>query len=138
KCRNCEQRGHLSRDCPEGKDYDLITCHRCKMDRHESPNCPEPECFSCRVVGHLESVSTVLYLVAPKLIFERNALTPRTESSMSGALVSATLIGRQLAMMLVGQSMAMLAMLIMMVGIMVSNPVGKQAAQDGARTGRDD
>jgi len=49
KCFNCNEVGHMSRNCP----HDLIiTCTRCNGKGHDDYDCPNIKCFKCNRIGH--------------------------------------------------------------------------------------
>lgn len=57
KCYNCEERGHLSNECPHKEKVGRVrvnrkfTCSICLGD-HKRWNCPEFICFRCGKTGH--------------------------------------------------------------------------------------
>ena len=38
KCYNCEEEGHIQRDCPHPRK---VTCYACKEEGHIQRNCPQ-------------------------------------------------------------------------------------------------
>jgi cellular nucleic acid-binding protein len=42
KCRNCEEVGHVSRECPKPTDWSKVQCRNCKVYGHTVKRCPEP------------------------------------------------------------------------------------------------
>ena len=49
KCFNCNEVGHMSRNCP----HDLIiNCTRCNGKGHDDFDCPNIKCFKCNRIGH--------------------------------------------------------------------------------------
>ena len=53
KCRNCEQPGHIAKDCPQPNLK--LRCHRCNELGHKAQQCslPKPDfCFECKKEGH--------------------------------------------------------------------------------------
>ena len=58
KCRNCEQEGHMSRECPEPRNPATVTCRNCEKVGHFSKDCDQPRDYSkvqCRNCGECES-----------------------------------------------------------------------------------
>ncbi|ESO93375.1 hypothetical protein LOTGIDRAFT_232781 [Lottia gigantea] len=55
RCKNCREKGHLSRDCPKPK---VIVCYLCGNRNHVSTACPEPLCYNCSQPGHISSECT--------------------------------------------------------------------------------
>jgi hypothetical protein len=49
KCNNCDQVGHLSKNCPM---EEIITCIKCNQKGHKEINCPNIKCFKCNKIGH--------------------------------------------------------------------------------------
>ncbi|KAL7301203.1 hypothetical protein TKK_0006171 [Trichogramma kaykai] len=45
KCRHCQQKGHMAKDCTE--PHKDITCHLCSSTDHKSKNCNGKKCFNC-------------------------------------------------------------------------------------------
>ncbi|KAM0483857.1 hypothetical protein ACHAPX_002358 [Trichoderma viride] len=41
-CRNCGQEGHISKDCDQPRNMDLVTCRNCEETGHYSKECPKP------------------------------------------------------------------------------------------------
>ncbi|KAI0236325.1 hypothetical protein LSAT2_013119 [Lamellibrachia satsuma] len=50
KCNNCNERGHLMKDCPEPKKQPA--CILCGLRGHISRTCPESLCYNCNRPGH--------------------------------------------------------------------------------------
>jgi hypothetical protein len=50
KCFNCDEVGHLSRNCPN--EIVLHTCLRCNTKGHSEYDCPNVKCFKCNKIGH--------------------------------------------------------------------------------------
>ncbi len=79
KCRNCDQEGHQSRECPEPLNMDKVQCRNCDEYGHLSKTCPKPrdskafiyptlqtrrlnnllvarvKCSNCEEMGHFKS-----------------------------------------------------------------------------------
>ncbi|KAI6883293.1 hypothetical protein KC360_g5564 [Hortaea werneckii] len=64
KCVNCDQLGHISKNCPEEKrereQKTAITCANCNNEGHRARDCPEPRktgrgkgCRNCGQEGHI-------------------------------------------------------------------------------------
>ncbi|KAI1347000.1 hypothetical protein F5Y01DRAFT_296360 [Xylaria sp. FL0043] len=57
-CRNCDQEGHTSRECPEPKNMSKVQCRNCDEYGHDSRLCPKPrdysriQCQNCGEMGH--------------------------------------------------------------------------------------
>nr|XP_056704579.1 zinc finger CCHC domain-containing protein 7 [Euleptes europaea] len=49
-CRNCDKRGHLSKNCPTPKK--VPPCCLCAERGHLQNNCPARFCFNCCLPGH--------------------------------------------------------------------------------------
>lgn len=49
-CRNCNQRGHLSKNCPQPRK--LPACCLCGKRGHLQYTCPTPYCANCFMAGH--------------------------------------------------------------------------------------
>ncbi|XP_054843247.1 zinc finger CCHC domain-containing protein 7 [Eublepharis macularius] len=49
-CRNCDKRGHLSKNCPTPKK--IPPCCLCAERGHLQNNCPARFCFNCCLPGH--------------------------------------------------------------------------------------
>ncbi|KAI5203547.1 hypothetical protein E4T38_05125 [Aureobasidium subglaciale] len=64
-CRNCEQVGHINKNCtqePQVVEKPKVTCSNCSADGHYVRDCPEPravrgggdvECKHCSGLGHM-------------------------------------------------------------------------------------
>ncbi|XP_044132367.1 zinc finger CCHC domain-containing protein 7-like [Bufo gargarizans] len=55
-CRNCNYRGHLSKNCPQPKK--LPACCLCGRRGHLQYHCPLPYCSNCFMPGHLHQECT--------------------------------------------------------------------------------
>ncbi|KAI0456912.1 hypothetical protein F5B21DRAFT_118373 [Xylaria acuta] len=59
-CRNCNQEGHISRECTEPKDMSKVQCRNCDEYGHGSRECPKPrdysriQCQNCGEMGHIK------------------------------------------------------------------------------------
>lgn len=42
RCRNCDEEGHQSRDCPKPKDWSRVKCTNCSQFGHGAKRCPHP------------------------------------------------------------------------------------------------
>lgn len=42
KCRNCDEEGHASRECPKPRDWSRVKCRNCNNFGHGEKRCPEP------------------------------------------------------------------------------------------------
>jgi hypothetical protein len=49
RCFNCNEVGHMSRDCPNELE---INCIRCNRKGHYDWECPNIKCFRCNQIGH--------------------------------------------------------------------------------------
>ena len=43
RCRNCDAEGHVSKECPQPKDWSRVTCSNCGNKGHGMKRCPEPQ-----------------------------------------------------------------------------------------------
>ncbi|XP_050390086.1 zinc finger CCHC domain-containing protein 7 [Patella vulgata] len=50
RCKNCREKGHLSRDCPKPR---VIVCYLCGQRDHMSQACTQPICYNCSKPGHV-------------------------------------------------------------------------------------
>lgn len=41
KCRNCDEEGHTSRECPKPRDWSRVKCRNCNQYGHGEKRCPE-------------------------------------------------------------------------------------------------
>lgn len=51
-CHNCGINGHISRDCQKNNQYRQIRCFSCKEEGHSRGECPNVTCSKCRGRGH--------------------------------------------------------------------------------------
>ncbi len=49
KCYNCDEVGHMSRNCPNAR---RLFCNKCSKYGHLEENCPNMKCFKCNRIGH--------------------------------------------------------------------------------------
>lgn len=42
RCRNCDEEGHESRQCPKPTDWSRVKCKNCNHFGHGAKRCPEP------------------------------------------------------------------------------------------------
>jgi hypothetical protein len=49
RCYNCNEVGHISRNCPNEV---IIMCIRCQQKGHNEYDCPNIKCFRCNKIGH--------------------------------------------------------------------------------------
>ncbi|KAB5525658.1 hypothetical protein GE09DRAFT_1152125 [Coniochaeta sp. 2T2.1] len=42
QCRNCDEYGHGSRDCPKPRDYSRVKCQNCQEMGHTKVRCKKP------------------------------------------------------------------------------------------------
>jgi hypothetical protein len=52
KCYNCNDYGHISRDCDRERKF---VCYKCNEEGHKSHDCPKSvnTCFNCQEPGHM-------------------------------------------------------------------------------------
>jgi hypothetical protein len=60
KCYNCNEVGHISRDCKKEKKQQTAKCFNCGKPGHQMRECQgekmEPSCFHCGTKGHISKV----------------------------------------------------------------------------------
>jgi hypothetical protein len=49
RCFNCDEVGHIARNCPNEV---IKSCTRCNEPGHDDTNCPNVKCFKCNRIGH--------------------------------------------------------------------------------------
>ena len=54
RCYNCDERGHLSRDCTRPKKP--VSCYLCGQQGHGFRNCPSELCWNCNRPGHRSQI----------------------------------------------------------------------------------
>ena len=42
KCRNCDEIGHMSKECTKKKDWSRVKCSNCEEFGHGKARCPQP------------------------------------------------------------------------------------------------
>ncbi|XP_052068544.1 zinc finger CCHC domain-containing protein 7-like isoform X2 [Mytilus californianus] len=56
RCHNCNEKGHLSKVCPQPKK--VMACYLCGEEGHSGRTCKNPICFNCNVPGHITNECT--------------------------------------------------------------------------------
>lgn len=56
-CRNCQHQGHMSSQCPQSRVFNG-TCRNCQQVGHRKTNCPTVTCGNCKNKGHTSFICT--------------------------------------------------------------------------------
>lgn len=67
KCSNCDELGHIAKQCPQEKvvrEVKVQTCYNCSGEGHRVRDCPEPrkDRFACRNCGYVNMSPRSPYL----------------------------------------------------------------------------
>jgi hypothetical protein len=66
QCRNCDEMGHSSRECPKPRDYSKVQCKNCN---------------ECRFASELQLVDSITNLVVGHTVVRCKAPKPEGDSS---------------------------------------------------------